>query len=398
MLIPIESDLATIAQIEAVPTILEAVGELTGLRFVCIARVTDTTLYICALLDKLNFGFQVGDSLDVKTTLCEKVREKQKPIVIDSVADSEYRGHPAPKLYGFQSYFSIPLYRPGGEYFGTLCGLDPKPAHLSTETMHKTLGLFAELIARQLANEVVLGRTRLALDDAIETSVLREHFIAALSHDVRTPLATMLNGVDILEQLVDRSAIPLLDTMRRSGKRISELIDDVSDFARGRLGGGIAVELREESNLELTLCQVVEELRHNYPARTIDANFPSGIALLCDAPRIAQLLSNLLKNAIVHGSASQPVSVRVSSSPGTFELSVTNFGPDIPLETQAELFKPFWQSTTSGTKKGLGLGLYIASEIARSHGGRLVVDSSGGQTTFTYHVRMRNARANIPGT
>jgi len=387
MQIPIEADLATIARIESVPTILDAVSELTGLRFVCIARVTDTALHMCALLDKLSFGFKVGDSLDVKTTLCEKVREKQAAIIIDSVPDSEYRDHHAPRMYGFQSYFSIPLYRPDGEYFGTLCGLDPEPAHLSSDAMRKTLALFAELVARQLASEAVLGKTRDALDDAIETSMLREQFIAVLSHDVRTPLSTMLNGIDILGQLVDPSTLPLLETMRRSGRRISALIDDVSDFARGRMGGGIALEMRWEHYFEDTLRQVVEELRHAYPGCKIEADIPSGIALLCDGHRMAQLLSNLLKNAIVHGSPGELVSVRVISTPEFFEMSVTNLGTEIPPEVRGHLFKPFWRSSTSATKKGLGLGLYIASEIARSHGGCLGVTSSGGRTTFTYRVR-----------
>lgn len=387
MQLPIESDLATIARIEAVPTILEAVAELTGLRFVCIARVTATTLYFCALLDKLNFGFKVGDSVDVKTTLCEKVRERQAPIIIDSVADSEFGSHQAPRIYGFQSYFSIPLYRPNGEYFGTLCGLDPEVAELETEAMRKTLGLFAELIARQLANEVVLGQTRVALNDAIETSILREQFIAVLSHDVRTPLSTMLNGIETLGQYVQPAAQPLLDTMRRSGKRISALVDDVSDFARGRMGGGISLNLRHESNLEQTLKQVIDELRQVHPGRTIEATMPTGVALLCDAPRMAQLLSNLVKNAIEHGAANMPVAVNLVASGGVFQLSVTNVGVPIAPEIQAQLFKPFWQGSKAGSRKGLGLGLFIASEIARSHGGTLEVNSADGKTTFIYRVR-----------
>lgn len=260
-------------------------------------------------------------------------------------------------------------------------------AQLSTPAMRKTLSLFAELISRQLASEVVLGRTRDALDDAIETSMLREQFIAVLSHDVRTPLSTILNGIDVLGQVVDPSALQLLETMRRSGKRISSLIEDVADFARGRMGGGIAVDMRRERNFEDSLRQVVEELRHVYPGRTIDAEIPSGIDITCDGHRIAQLLSNLLKNAIVHGSPSEPVLLRVISTPDVFQMAVTNFGPQIPPEIQAQLFKPFWQGSNCGSKKGLGLGLYIASEIARSHGGRLEVASSAGQTTFTYQVR-----------
>lgn len=380
------ADVDSITQIDAVPKILEAVSELTGLKFVCIARVTESVLRICAVLDKLNYGFKVGDSLDVTTTLCDKVREKQAPIIIDSVQDSEYRDHHAPKTYGFQSYFSIPLYRPSGEYFGTLCGLDPQPAQLSIPAISKTLSLFAELISRQLASEVVLGRTRDALEDAIETSKLRERFIAVLGHDVRTPLHTILNGIEILGQYVQPAATPLLETMRRSGERITALINDVSDFTRGRMGGGISLDLRHETNFERVLNQAIDELRNVHPGRTIVAEVPAGIALLCDAQRMAQMLSNLLKNALVHGSATEPVYVQASQSNGVFTLAVTNAGPAIPIEIQTQLFKPFWQAAKSGPNQGLGLGLYIASEIASSHGGTLTVDSCAARTTFTYQV------------
>lgn len=380
------ADVDSITQIDAVPKILEAVSELTGLKFVCIARVTESVLRICAVLDKLNYGFKVGDSLDVTTTLCDKVREKQAPIIIDSVQDSKYRDHHAPKTYGFQSYFSIPLYRPSGEYFGTLCGLDPQPAQLSTPAISKTLSLFAELISRQLASEVVLGRTRDALEDAIETSKLRERFIAVLGHDVRTPLHTILNGIEILGQYVQPAATPLLETMRRSGERITALINDVSDFTRGRMGGGISLDLRHETNFERVLNQAIDELRNVHPGRTIVAEVPAGIALLCDAQRMAQMLSNLLKNALVHGSATEPVYVQASQSNGVFTLAVTNAGPAIPIEIQTQLFKPFWQAAKSGPNQGLGLGLYIASEIASSHGGTLTVDSCAARTTFTYQV------------
>lgn len=154
---------------------------------------------------------------------------------------------------------------------------------------------------------MVLGRTRDALEDAIETSKLRERFIAVLGHDVRTPLHTILNGIEILGQYVQPAATPLLETMRRSGERITALINDVSDFVRGRMGGGISLDLRHETNLERVLNQAIDELRNVHPGRTIVAEVPAGIALLCDAQRMAQMLSNLLKNALVHGSATEPV-------------------------------------------------------------------------------------------
>ena len=161
-----ERQLATVMQrcvsevhaIKAVPDILETLAELTGLGFICVAHVTESTWTACAVLDRLNFGLEPGDPLDVTTTLCEDVRDTGLAIVIDCVGDSEqYKGHHTPAMYGFQSYFSMPLFRPCGAYFGTLCGLDPAPASLSNKATVTTMRLFAELISKQLrtADEAV---------------------------------------------------------------------------------------------------------------------------------------------------------------------------------------------------------------------------------------------------
>jgi hypothetical protein len=137
--------------ISAVPDILQTLAELTGLGFICVAHVTDTTWTACAVLDRMNFGLKPGDPLDVTTTLCEDVRDTGQAIVIDSVDHSEqYRDHPTLRMYGFQSYFSLPLFRPCGSYFGTLCGIDRAPASLSNASTVRTMRLFAELISKQL--------------------------------------------------------------------------------------------------------------------------------------------------------------------------------------------------------------------------------------------------------
>lgn len=382
----LDVDIAAIEKISAVPMILKAVSELTGLRFVCVARVTPSSWHSCAVLDKLGMGLTVGSELDVATTLCAEVCHTNAAVIIDSVRDSEqYRDHHTPKLYGFQSYFSIPLHRPSGEYFGTLCGIDPEKAELSRSATRNTLMLFAELISRQLASEVELDQAQAALSDEVNTARMRERFIAVLSHDIRTPLSTLMNGTQILRHHAPPSLTPLLDTMQRSSQRIAALIDDVTDFTRGRMGGGIGLNLRHEHHLEGHLQQAIDELRNLYPQRQIIADMPPGVALLCDAPRLVQMLSNLLKNALVHGSATAPVYVKLKRIKGILELSVTNSGPAIPDEVQAQLFKPFWRSDGAG--KGLGLGLYIASEIAISHGGMLEVESSDSATTFTYRSR-----------
>ena len=375
-----------IQAIKAVPRILETVSATTGLGFVCVAYVTEDAWITCAVLDKLGFGLKPGDPLDVQTTLCREVRAAKAPIIIDCVTESvAFRDHPTPKIYGFESYFSVPLYRPDGAYFGTLCGLDPKRARLSDPATVSTMTLFSELISGQLESARTLADAETALQRERETSELREQFIAVLGHDLRTPLGAIQNGVELLTLRHDDPAVrPMLDRMRRSVGRMSALVDDVVDFTRGRMGGGIALALRREDRLDLVLEQVIDELRGMYPERQLVTTIQPNLSLLCDAGRLAQMLSNLLKNALVHGSDEHPIRVAAHAVDGSFYLMVTNQGPELTARVSAQLFKPFWRAATEQPRDGLGLGLFIVSEIARSHGGEINVLSAGSTTSFRF--------------
>jgi signal transduction histidine kinase len=385
----LQRDIAAIQAMGAVPTILETVATITGLGFVCIARVTQNSWHACAVLDKLNFGLKVGGELDITTTLCEEVRDTGKAIIIDHVSENAtYCQHHTPRIYGFESYISIPIFRQDGSYFGTLCGLDPKPAELSTQEITSSMTLFSQLISLQMEADTQLEDTRGLLADERETAELREQFIAVLGHDLRTPLGSILMAVEVGKRKEPDSAMrALLDHIGRSAHRISALVDDVVDFTRGRMGGGIALELRREDNLHLAFEQVIEELRGVHPERRIVARLQPIASLLCDRGRMAQMLSNLLNNALVHGDPARPVEVTVSEANDVFQLTVTNAGPRIPDEIKRQLFKPFWRGSVKIAREGLGLGLFIVSEIARSHGGSIEVLTSDVSTSFIYRVR-----------
>jgi signal transduction histidine kinase len=383
-----QADINAIQAIEAVPTILATVSAITGLRFVCIARVTCDSWTNCAVLDKLNFGLKVGDALDLGTTLCNEVRATEKAIVIDKVSDDPvYCSHHTPRMYGFESYISIPVYRPNGEYFGTLCGLDPLPAKLKNTAVISSMSLFAQLLSLQLETENKLAETRHQLTHEREAAELREKFVAVLGHDVRNPLGAIINGADSLlrEELPPRTS-SLVEMMRRSATRIASMIDDVMDFAHGKMGGGIPLQYRYESNLTGLLEQVIAELQSAYPLRKIIVDLESPLPLHCDGPRLAQLFSNLLKNALVHGDPQRPVLVTARCADSTFELCVTNEGNTIPPDNLSDLFKPFWRDSGS-TLSGLGLGLFIVAEIARAHGGKVSVISQDQRTTFGFSLR-----------
>ena len=139
------------------------------------------------------------------------------------------------------------------------------------------------------------------------------------------------------------------------------------------------------------LTQVVAELRASHPGRTIDTDFQLDEPIEADRQRMAQLLSNLLGNALTHGAANIPVQVRATAASGQFELTVTNGGPPIPAATMPHLFHPFFRGVVRPSQEGLGLGLFIASEIARAHHGKIDVSSTGERTRFAF--RMPNEAA-----
>jgi signal transduction histidine kinase len=383
----VSADVAAVQRISAVPMILRILCDTTGLGFGAVARVDDHSWTACAVLDRIGFGLKPGDQLDVLTTFCHEIRLSQVPIVIEKASeDPVYCRHPAPRLYGFESYIAVPIIRRRGGFFGTICALDPKPASLSADRMLPTLQLFAELIAAQIEVEERLELTRSALADATETGVLREQFVAVLGHDLRNPIAAVSFGLDWLaRRRSDERASLMIGQMQQSCRRMSELVDNVLDFARGRLGDGIPVARREAGDLAAVLLQVVQELQAAHPGRSIRSEIELCSPVYCDPPRIGQLLSNLLANALTHGAQDQPVQVTAHSGSGGFELSVGNHGPPIAAETLIHLFRPFNRASAGAANQGsqgLGLGLYIASEIARSHGGLLRVSSSAEATTF----------------
>lgn len=221
------------------------------------------------------------------------------------------------------------------------------------------------------------------LSDEKATSELREQFIAVLGHDLRNPLASIVGASRLLqrEPLSDK-ALSVLKLMEASVDRMAGLIDDVMDFARGRLGSGIVIE-RKIGDLERVLRQVVSELEIDAPSRVFDCRFDLAEPVSFDESRLAQLVSNLLGNALSHGDPKGPVSLAAATDAGQLTISVANAGTPIPPEALDRLFQPFFRGDVRQSRQGLGLGLHIASEIARAHGGELTVHSDEIETRFT---------------
>ena len=221
---------------------------------------------------------------------------------------------------------------------------------------------------------------------------MREQFIAVLGHDLRNPLAAIEAGTRSLRrEALSVKAAGTVDLMQRTLARMSELIDNVLDFAKGRLGGGITLTRGAAEPMRPILEQVVEELRAGHPDQEIVTRFALAADVYCDRRRISQLFSNLIANALTHGEPGTAVIARASTANGEFELSVANSGEPIPQSARERLFGPFSRGEVKPGQQGLGLGLYIASEIARAHGGTLAVSSTPKETRFTFRMPLERS-------
>ena len=306
----------------------------------------------------------------------------------DNVAeDAVYRTHHTPQMYGLQSYISVPIVLPDGRFFGTLCAIDPHPHVVNNPQIIGTFTLFAELIGHHLDVEdrIAAAETRFEAEQTI--SELREQFIAVLGHDLRNPIAGIEGGRQMLTRMHDdQKSIRILRLMGESISRMNGLIDNLMDFARGRLGGGIGLQRLQDQRLEPLLAQVVNEIKAGHPEREIELRLDLSQGVDIDPARIGQMFSNLLGNAITHGAGDQPIIVEAAITDGQLQLAVANGGMPIAPATLGRLFQPFHRADKTANLKGLGLGLYIASQIAQAHHGDIDVTSDAAETRFTFRM------------
>lgn len=382
----VDDAVAAITRLDVVPRLLEVVCRTTGMRFAAVARVTPERWIACQVRDEMGFGLAAGGELQVETTICHEIMGHRKPVAIDHVAAHPvFCVHPTPARYGFQSYISVPLHRVDGTFFGTLCAIDPQPARVDTPATIGMFELFAELVGLHLDAQDRLAQSTAALLDARQAAELRDQFIAVLGHDLRNPLASIDSGVRLLQRAaLDATARSVTTLMQASVKRMVGLLDDLADFARGRLGGGLVIERDTDAPLAPVLWQVVAELRTAWSDRAIEAEIALADPVPCDRTRIAQLLSHLATNALRYGAADEPVRIVAATTPDAFTLSVANAGQPIAPAVMRRMFQPFFRTDARSGRQGLGLGMYIAAEIARAHGGTLDAASSDAETRMTF--------------
>jgi signal transduction histidine kinase len=226
-----------------------------------------------------------------------------------------------------------------------------------------------------------------AAKEMAQALAFRDQVMGILGHDLRNPLGAVYGVVGLarLDQGLSATLRDHFTQIDLAARRMHEMIETLLDFTQTRFAGRLPIS-PAPTNLGELCGRVVGELAAGHPRRTIDLEAHGDANGTWDPGRIAQVVSNLVGNALTHGDPGAPVHLSVEGEPRAVTLKVHNLGPAIVPEQIPVLFEPFRRGATSeGTSvsRGLGLGLHIAKQIVIAHGGSISVQSSAAEgTTF----------------
>ena len=304
-------------------------------------------------------------------------REPQPVLVPDVHADAELTGYvPLFRKERIGALGFIPLVS-GGRLLGKFMVYYDRPRALSPTELD---------LARAIANHVAAAVARFqAVAELQQTVHFNETFTAILGHDLRNPLAAIVTSARLA---MDRDSSEKLHKplarILSSGNRMSRMIDQLLDFTRVRLGGGIAVD-PVDVDLAAVVRQVMDELDEANPEWSLRLACHGDTSGRWDPDRLSQVFSNLVANAVRHGRPEHGVGVTLDGRGArAVRVTVHNMGA-IPAERLPKLFEPLAGSGRApDNSQGLGLGLFITRELVCAHGGSIEVcsDDDAG-TTFT---------------
>ena len=227
-----------------------------------------------------------------------------------------------------------------------------------------------------------------------EVAASRDMFLAVLGHDLRAPLS----GIDMSAMLLakpglsDAARLQSAARIKRASRDMNRLITDLLEYTRTRLGAGIPID-RSPCDLGPVCEASLEDIRAGNPEQKFVQRMSGDLTLLADAARMQQAVSNLLANAVQHGSRLAPVTLTADSEADAIVLKVCNLGDPIAPEALRSIFEPLVQAPGASSelhersKTSLGLGLFIVREIVLAHGGTITVESSiAAGTVFTIRL------------
>lgn len=239
-----------------------------------------------------------------------------------------------------------------------------------------------ELIAARKRLEDLVAEANGLQAEAKDRALFAEQMIGIVSHDLRNPLSAIIMGTGLLARgEVTDAQQKVLTRVTRSAERAQRLIADLLDFTQARVGKGLSIS-RQPIDLHEVVSEAVEDLAVLYSPRTLRHVRSGEGPCTADPARLAQMLGNLVANAMTYGAPQSPVTVTSTVEANRFSVAVHNHGEPIPEETQAQIFQPMTRGvSTSSTNRSVGLGLFIVREIAKAHRGETFVRSTREEGT-----------------
>ncbi|AFE08235.1 response regulator/sensor histidine kinase [Corallococcus coralloides DSM 2259] len=343
---------------------LEAILEPLGQQVVSV-RSGDEALkallldeYACVLMDVQMPGL---DGLETARLVRTRERTKHLPILFVTALSREAAYVTRGYEYGAVDYLLKPV--------------DP-------DILRAKVSVFVELYLRgeKLRQQALeLAERRRVEEELQRATELEQQLVGIVGHDIRTPLAAILTtaNAQLSRELLPDAQRKAFERVARGGERIQRIVDQLLDFTRARVGGGIPV-VPGAGDLNELCRKLVDELRAAKPERSILCDFArDSLPGVWDLDRLAQVVANLLDNALKYSPRDTPVRLRTyEQGADTVYLEVQNAGAPIPAHLLPTLFQPFRRGDGADQRESLGLGLYIARSIVEAHGGTLRVEST----------------------
>ncbi|KGO94600.1 GAF domain-containing sensor histidine kinase [Flavobacterium subsaxonicum] len=405
-----QEDIDNIGQIPIITQLLDVICQTTGMGFAAVARVTEERWITCTARDDIGFGLKPGDELEIKTTICNEIRENNKPVIIDHVAkDPLFFNHHTPLQYGFESYISMPIMRKDGTFFGTLCAIDPAPHFVSSPQVTGMFTLFADLISFHLSAVESGKKTETLLQEEkafnaelekqvqLRTLELEENntalekmnkelqaFAYISSHDLQEPLRKIQTFAAVISE---RESKNLSETgkdyfkrMQNAAARMQTLINDLLAYSRTNTTDLNFEDTHLNDILKEVKLDLKEELHHKNAVIESDK--------MCRATIIPfqfrQLLYNILGNSLKFSSPERPLVIKIHSVIDFGEnldnpklipnkqychIRIEDNGIGFDQKYSTRIFELFQRLQDRQQFKGTGIGLAIVKRIVENHNG-----------------------------
>lgn len=352
------------------------------------AQLLNVPLTIMSLVDadrqffKADYGlaspFKETRTLPIDASLCRYTLEGEPIISSNAPADPFLKFHPSTGPWGIVALIVLPLINPDGQVLGTFCCIQPKVREWTEQDLTVMRELTASIMTEvNLRNQIKKLKTE---------QNLRDTFVAALTHDLRTPLTAAKMSVQLLGRR--HADLPTVQTSvaRVSGSldRAERMIQNLLDASRIQAGKRVALELGE-CDFHAVTAQTLDELAALYPERFV-LKAEGVFKMKGDPLGLRRIVENLASNAAKYGAPGTPIEVLLDRTERQVSLQVRNQGAPIAADELQTIFEPFHRtrSATESAEKGWGLGLPLVRGLAEAHGGKATVTSSAEQgTCFT---------------